>query len=175
MSVLERVPDDEFTSLGEDGVSLFDDLRADNQRMRNSKTGDFDIPGYEKPELKGRSALVARYHRATLEQHTVHMRQISEAASADRFDEVFALYADFLIDNCHGIFKRVPGGDLVDLGVKYDLPLADGLRFEAESCRDVVRGVFGDNELQVAEHGEQVFAWMRTGKHDDDSEALGKS
>lgn len=178
MSILEPVPqeqDDQDFSLGEEGTSLFDDIRPTNQKMRAKKTEDFDIPGYENPDLNGRSQLVARYHRMDLEQFTIYQKSITEAVAADKFDQVFTLYADLLIDNCDGILKRLPSGDLVDLGVKYDLPLADGLRFDAHSCQDVVRGVFGNNELAVADHGQKVFEWMLTGKTADDSEALGKS
>lgn len=178
MSILEPVPqehEEEFTSLGEEGSSLFDDIRSVNQKMRRTTTQDFDLPGYEQEQLDGKSALVARYNRVSLEKYTLYMREVNEAADAKRFDRVVELYSDFLIDNCEAILKRVPDGEPVDLGVKYDLTLADGLRFEAHSCQDVVRGVFGGNELAIAEHAETVFEWMRSGKSRDDEEALGKS
>jgi hypothetical protein len=178
MSILERVPEDEqedFVSLGGEGSSLFDDLIPVNQKARANKAEEFDIPGYEQEKLGGKSALVARYKRMSMEQYTIHQRAIAEAAQEERFDRVAELYADFLIDNCEEILKRVPDGPLVQLNVKYDLALARGLNFAADSCRDVVFGTFGDNELLVAEHAEQVFEWMRTGKSQEDSEALGKS
>lgn len=175
-SVLEPIPQEEdegpveFTSLGTDGSSLFDDLRPANRKMRAAKTAEFDIPGYEQAKLDGKSALVARYRRILIGDFTEMQKQFQDAKG----DRVFSLYADFLIDNCEEILKRAPD-TMIELGCRYDLPLADGLRFEAASCRDVLRGVFGDNEIAVVEHAETVFAWMRTGKTADDEDALGKS
>jgi hypothetical protein len=141
--------------------SLLDSLRAKRERLAASKTTDIPIPGYG-------GELVVRYRLCDplVEGKQIGDRLLEQFKGADQESErMYFMFVDTLIAACDGIFVKVGDelvsldeeGDTIDYG---DPRLGEFLGFTADTARDAVLAVFGDNKIAVTQHGRQLQLWM---------------
>lgn len=149
--------------------SVRDRLRKQRSEVQKRDTCDIDLPGYS-------GELVARYKMMGAQELEVIGKKIQRQmkTQADRL-----LYGsmDTLIAACEGFFLRIDGqdGDVLhpltveNEPVKYDENLAKFLEFPATSAREVLRGVFADNEMAIVQHAAKHSRWMADPTSDPNS------
>lgn len=147
--------------------SVRDRLRAQRQEVQRQKWCDITIPGYD-------GELVARYRLVDgeeLEKVGSRLRHKSK----NQADRLVNGSMDTLIMACEGFYVRSQRDDQLypiqdETGeiMRYDDRLAEFLNFPAESARDVVRGVFGNNEMAIVQHNAKFSAWLADTSRDPD-------
>jgi hypothetical protein len=161
--------------LPEPPESVMQRLREKRKSISERNEIDIDIPGYD-------GELVARYR--LMEGHEFELigkkvrRQFKSTA-----DRLTYGSADTLIAACVNILIRgaddrlYPLGDLIGLPgepIRYDDRLAEFLKFEANSARDVILGVFANNELALAQHQVKFARWTSDTSKDVSEDFLGE-
>jgi len=159
-------------------------LRAAREQLAKGSTKRFVLPGYDadNPVLGG--ALIVRYRRLLADELTEAFRYDRWADESGKMDFV-AANAQFLIDACvdmtirddQGDHPLVPGHETtytINLDSGESLASIMGVDHITEA-RDQLVAIFGDNELVLNEHSEEVHRWMVSANSADGDQALGEA
>lgn len=155
-------------------ASIFDLLKQEAQELADNKEVDIPVKGYEGTNL------MIRYH---LPESAKELDDIARRVSKDQKDPFYRnLYTviDTMIWLCSGLFVQpegVPEPVMLDPEqtghpVHFDVRLA-GLIGMLESAngseptaRNVVRKLFGGNDLAIISHAEKLNRWLQNTKAD---------
>jgi len=110
------------------------------------------------------------------------LTRIRERMQSKNPERDYAVSADLLISVCIAVRgRRKPGGPLTDLDpdepVRIDDRLAELLGFQAETARDVVRGLFHgapSPEVAVVSAVNDYMEWSQGASDESDEELLGE-
>lgn len=156
----------------DDGSSVISGLRALQHQEYAAKTHDREIPGYD-------SQLVARYRLLDFKE----IKRLTRKVRTDSDDpEVeLTMNIDMLAKACQEIL--VYNGDELrplaevagkDAPIRYDDRLAEALAIDGVSrAREVIQGMRW-TDLEISDHADQVFAWMRRASDSADGATAGK-
>lgn len=169
MSEERMVSNDQVEEFNEELFDSFAELRAQRKAIQSAKTHDLDIPGYN-----GR--LVARYTMLGFDRvNKIQTRSINilKDTTAQMNAQI-----DTLIAALEQVCARKNDGSVVPIDdehpIRFDKRLAALFGFEAESARDVVKGVFV-HEMYIVDQHQDLIMWMRGMTSDVELEALGES
>jgi hypothetical protein len=152
-------------AMGQDKASpnLKDALRKKFEGLSKTRTGDFDVPGYD-------GLLVARHRRMKTEEVVALGEHIDSPAQGDNAAIARAsvlLNADFVATSCVELFARGDNGKLQSIGdghpIRFDAEFAKLMGYEVtpeEGAREVVLRTFDYNELALKRHADAVDEWM---------------
>lgn len=148
--------------------SMLDRLRRTRKEIADSRETELEIPGYD-------GLLVARYKLLDSKEISGFAHKVRKQP-ADRQNVLVT--ADTLAASCVGFLVR-ENGELRPLGheqddpVCYDDRLASYLGYEANSAREAVLGLFGDNEISMLRHGADLGDWFSDTRSSVDEEFSG--
>lgn len=155
------------------GDSLADRLRTKRKQAIEDTHADLPIPGYDR-ELWVRYRVLDSNEMARIGKNVKRQAKKEE-------DRLLLSAVDTLITACEGFFQSMDrtAESLEPIvhnehQLKYDEDLADFLGFTAGSARQVVMGVFAENDPQVIQHSVIVQRWMANTDYDVLSDILGE-
>lgn len=159
-------------------------LKAAREQLAKGSTHRFVLPGYDadNPVLGGE--LIVRYRRLLADELTEAFRYDRWTDETGKMD-VVAANAQFLIDACIDMELRDADGAqpltdgyattfTVNLESGESLATIMGLD-EIREARDQMVAIFGDNELALNEHSDEVHRWMVSANSADGDQALGEA
>jgi hypothetical protein len=157
-------------------ASVLDQLRKKREDVTINNEVDIPIPGYDQePPI-----LVARYHLIDGREVDRISRKVSQEVK-DRWDRVTLSSVDIFIASCVGMFYDMQTGDgLQPMTLNgepitgYTPQLATALGFEAGTARQVVYGVFANNDVAIATHNVRLSRWMSNTSVKVDEDFLGE-
>lgn len=170
MSELEDTPivASDLPMAGERALSGPESLREGLRRQRDEamemRPLELPLPEYKNPEL------IAQYQLID----PTELNRIAERVR-NEFKTPYerSLYGaiDSMCFACQGLFARYPGDkDLIPLDPEvpmiYDTRLADYMELEANTAREVVIQLFGNNIFAIVEHNLKISRWMGDRKSD---------
>jgi hypothetical protein len=150
--------------------SIIQQLQAEAQELADAKEVFIPIKGYEGTGLQ------VKYH---LPQHGKELSQIADKVrrqEKDAWERNLNIAIDTMIHLCSGIYVQ-PGDtpepvmlDPEDTGVpaSFDQRLAEilGIEGHVTSARQVVRRLFGNNDMAIVSHAEKLNRWLANTKAD---------
>lgn len=156
--------------------SLLDSLRKKREELSESRDTFIPLPGYDRePPM-----LLAQYRLLDGKEIEQIARKVTRETK-DRWRRQVLAAVDTFIAACTGMYVDLQTGDgpqpmtLNDQHIMgYDQDLAKALEFQAETARQVVYGVFADNEVAMMQHGARLSLWMGDTTHQVDDEFLGE-
>lgn len=155
--------------------SSLDRIRARRAELERKQTIDLIIPGYE-------GQFGARYRILSDDELDKLLKGVDgrEVTISKGIESTL----DVLIAACECLLVIPDDGEQFepltnDEGVpyRYETALAEELGFEAETARQVVRGVFspeGTQPLAAGAHGQAITAWMQGDADQIDKALLGE-
>jgi hypothetical protein len=157
----DEVPDLLGQQLAEEPpADVLDSLRQQRAELTENTTTLISIPGYERP------VLLAQYRLMDGVELNKIARKVQKQSRDQWQRQIFAA-TDVLIAGCTGFYvdkndgegpqPLTVNGDPVD---GYSPPLAEGLGFNATTAREVLFGVFTNNELAIAAHSMRYQRWL---------------
>lgn len=142
--------------------SLLDQLRKKREDVAENSTCFIPIPGYDRdPPI-----LLAKYK--VLDGHQLDLigRRV-QRETKDRWDRNVLVAMDIMIECCQGMYIDMENGEepqpmtLEGQPIAgYNEQLAQALQFEAGSARQVVMGVFVNNDVALMQHNVRLSLWM---------------
>ena len=173
---IQPLPDPEPEEAEEqsEANTLMERLRAERQGMAEDQSIDISIPGYGDPVLLCRYRLV---EGRELQRIMDKVRRQTK----DSFDRNLLTTVDTFIAACEGIYIKEPDSeeepvpldpDNTGAPMQYEPSLAKFLGFEANNAREVVRGVFGENDNAIMQHGARLARWFGNTELTDTEEFL---
>lgn len=155
--------------------SLLDSLRRKHKELETNKETLIPLPGYEAdPPI-----LLAKYR--LLEGKEVDM--ISSKVmreTKNQWDRNVLAAVDVFIAACEGLYYDMDDGTGPqpmslngDPIMGYTTDLAEALEFTANSARQVVFGVFTNNEVAIMQHNVRLSRWMSNTSRKVDEDFLG--
>jgi hypothetical protein len=176
--VSETQEETQVTQNGADGdaqemSNVLEQIRQRRRSLFENRQTYLSIPGYEE------IGLVAQYH--LLDGHELNgivekvRRQTKDAVSRGINSSL-----DILITACDGLFLFREGEYVpFDPGytgspLDYNQGLAEFVGYEANSARQVVQGLFGNNDAALAAHAMKLQRWFQNTTRDADQEFLGE-
>lgn len=155
--------------------SLLANLKDKREAASNKETY-ITIPGYDgdPPILKAKYRLID-----SNEIDKIATRVQKE--SGDSLTRQVLGAVDTLIAACDGFYVDVGDGELqpfvdpdTDAHVAgYNQDLANLLQYEANTAREVVFGLFSNNEIAIMQHNIKLSMWMSNTSRDVDNDFLG--
>lgn len=152
-------------------LSIKDQLVKERQKTLGATTCYIDVTGYA-----GR--LVACYRLMDGKELELIGKRVERQAQ-DQAEKLVWGSADILIAACEGFYLRADDDTLHPLlvegeHVKYDENLAEFLDYkeQVKSARDVVIGLFADNDMALVQHQVRYARWMADPSKDPNQEAL---
>jgi hypothetical protein len=149
--------------------SVMESLRAKHRELRESKTLDLPIPGYD-------GDLVARYRLLTMKELENIGNRVQKQVK-NQGDRVLRASLDAIIVACEGMYYN-RDGRLVPLSesiskdepmIKYDDRLIEFLALELREddpleptlgpARKTVLAVFGENDIAILDHSRAIGQW----------------
>lgn len=164
-----------------DGDSLVDLFQQELQEVTETVTVFIKIASLE------RIGAAVKYR---FPENSKVLQQIAEKVMRQTKDEAgrnLYIAMDTMIALCDGIYVKPEGmNDYVELDpqklgypVKFDERLASIVKLpdpESATARQVLRRVFGNNDMEILDHAERLNRWLKNKKADVESEMwqLGK-
>jgi hypothetical protein len=150
--------------------------RAMRKALGENKSIDLIVPGYE-------GLLGVRYKPVPEEEWKVIAQRLERAGNVDQTSGL-DVAIDLIVAACDGVIWRDEPAldwqlvnDESDVPLRFDQRLAEWLGFEADTAREVVRGVFspeGSKPISPSVHGDAVAEWMRGNDQAINRALLGK-
>lgn len=158
--------------------SLFDNLREKRTELGKNQTIILPIPGYDNDP----PVLMAKYRLMTGKELEDIAQRVSRQTK-DRSQRQILAAVDTFINCCEGIYVDLEDGEgpkplsnLQDQPIRgYNQDLADTLQFPAENARQVVFGIFADNDIAIMQHNVRLGLWMSNTSRKVDDDFLGLS
>jgi len=156
--------------------STLESLRRKREALTENRTVDLAVPGYDKEP----PALYIRYNLLQGPEIDRITRKVMRETK-DRWDRQVLSSIDAMIAACEGLYidwddgtGRQPltlnGDHILNFGP--ELAQALGIQ-DAGSARAIVREVFGNNDVALAQHNIQLSRWMGNTASEVDEELLG--
>lgn len=146
--------------------NLLDELRERRAEIGSDRTMDLEVPGYD-------GLLVVRYRRLEWDEISKIATKTEKSKNPRR---ILLHQVDVLIAACEQVLIVHEGSlkpineafpELGDEPVRYDVPLANALGFQAGSAREVVLGLF-KLELAVVGHHTDLLEFFGTSSAEAD-------
>lgn len=142
--------------------SLLDQLRAKREEVAGSNTCFIPIPGYD-----GDPPVMMAQYRVLDGKELDNIGRKVARETKDRWDRNVLAAMDVLIACCQGMYVDMQNGaepqQMTLNGVPiagYNQDLAQALQFQAETARQVVMGIFVNNEVALMQHNVRLSMWM---------------
>lgn len=158
--------------------SLFDNLRDKRDELGKNQTLLLNIPGYDNDP----PVLIAKYRLMTgKELEDISNKVMRE--TKDRSQRQILAAVDTFINCCEGIYFDLLDGKgpqpLKSVGNQpiagFNVNLAEAMQFPAETARQVVFGLFADNDIAIMQHNVRLGLWMSNTSRKMDDDFLGLS
>ena len=158
--------------------SIFENLRDKRTELGKNQTIILTIPGYDNEP----PVLMAKYRLMTGKELDDIANRVSRETK-DRSQRQTLAAVDTFITCCEGIYYDMMDGEgpipfpsLNDMPVMgFNQDLADALQFPAETSRQVVFGIFADNDIAIMQHNVRLGMWMSNTSRKMDEDFLGLS
>lgn len=154
--------------------SLLEQIRERRKELSGDRKTYITIPGYDD------IGLVAMYHLLDGKELDIITTR-AQRQTRDRVDRGLYMACDVMIAACDGLYLDRGGSEYVPFDPKrrgeafrYEQALADFCGFEAETARQVVMGLFGNNDAALASHSFKLQRWFQDTMRDADEEFLGE-
>jgi hypothetical protein len=151
-------------------ASIVDLLQQDMQEIAATKEVFIPIKGYE------RSGIQVCYHLPERGKELSDLARKVEREVKDNYSRNMTIAIDTMIHLCSGIYcqpENTPEPVILDpedtgLPVGFDAELAKlmGMGDEVQSARQVVRRLFGNNDMAILAHAERLQRWLANTKAD---------
>lgn len=150
-------------------ASIVDILQAEHKELAEAKDTLIPVKGYERTGLQVQYRLPDRGKELDDIARKV-MREMKDAYSRNLYTAI-----DTMIHLCTGIYVQPPGVeepvilDPENTGspALFDVQLAQLMGMEnIESSRQVVRRLFGNNDMAIIAHAEKLNRWLQNTKAD---------
>jgi hypothetical protein len=151
------------------GKNILDLLKADYSEIVSQKDVYIPIVGWEKSGL----AIRYRLPESGKELDAIQRRVNQQYDKKERYDRGFFTAVDTMIRLCEGLYVKHPEdpsvwveldpketGRPLDLGDGEELSPILGWNGAPASARDVVKRLFGNNEMAILAHSEKLQRWM---------------
>jgi hypothetical protein len=158
--------------------SLLDVLAQRKKEQQEATEVYITIPGYDKPPI----ILAAQYRLLEGKEIDEIGRRVT-SQTKDRWQRQVFAAVDTFIAACTGFYYQEEG-DSADtwkpltlnqvLIPGYTNELAQALRFEATTAREVAFGLFGGNDVAIMQHNVRLSIWMGDTTRDVNQELLGE-
>ena len=161
-----------FTPGGD--FAIVDMFREELRELTEAQTVLIPVKGYEKLGLQ------VQYH---MPEHGKELGLIAtkvQRESKDTFTRNLNLSMDTMIHLCDGLYVQPEGVEepvMLDpqetgMPMQFDERLAEmmGANGEVNSARQVIRKLFGGNDLAIITHAERLQRWLQNTKADLDAE-----
>jgi len=159
---------DALSPFGE--ASIMDLLQQDLQEIADTKEVYIRLKGYE------RSGIQIKYHLPHKGRELSDIARKVEREHKDAYSRNINIAIDTMIHLCSGVYCQPEGVlepvmlDPGDTGepCMFDGRLAQlmGIDDEVASARQVVRRLFGDNDMAIIAHAEKLQRWLANTKAD---------
>lgn len=155
--------------------NLLGNLKQKRENLANKETF-ISIPGYDRePPI-----LLAKY--SLLEGPVVD--NIGTKVSREvkgQWDRQVLMAVDTFIEACQGMYVDIGEGakepqEMTHNGkhiAGYNQDLCEALEYEAETARQVVFGLFANNEIAIMQHNVKLSMWMSNTSRQVDDDFLG--
>jgi hypothetical protein len=161
----------------EEASSLLEGLRQRRSELSETKEVLIPLPGYDRePPI-----LMAKYR--LLEGHEIDAigRKVVRETK-DRWDRQIIAAVDTFINACEGMYISMGNGKEPepltmngDPVAGYNQDLARALKFDADTAREVVMGVFAGNDVAIMQHNVRLSLWMGDTTRRIDEDFLGET
>ena len=151
-------------------VSIVDLLQADMQELAETKEAYIPVKGYE------RVGLQVCYHLPDRGKELDQIARKVQREVKDNYNRNITIAIDTMIHLCSGLYVQPAGVtervmlDLDHTGepVMFDEKLAEmlGIESQVSTAREVVRKLFGNNEMMIISHAEKLNRWLQNTKAD---------
>jgi hypothetical protein len=155
-------------------ANLLESLRQKRQELADHREGFVPVPGYEDPELLIRYRVID-----SKEIQKIGNKVIKE--TKDRMQRQLLAAVDTFIAAATGVYVRLAEDtEPVALTLNgreiegFSQELATAMNFPATTARDVVFGVFAENDIAIMNHAIRLNQWMTFNRSDIDREFLGE-
>lgn len=165
----ESQPDSEPGIFSE--PSILDVIKEDAKKIAESEEVYIAIAGYEN------SGLTAKYHLPESGKQLDAINTKINREFKDRFTRNLYMAIDTMILLCDGLYVKPPwknddefyelDPDMSGEPVRYDVRLAEALNFgDITRARNIVRRVFGENDMAIMNHAEKLARWLSNTRAD---------
>jgi len=172
IKVDESSPVQGFSEGGD--FSIVDVFREELKELAEARDVYIPIKGYEKINLQ------IRYHAPENGKEIAIVAQRVAREFKDTWSRNLYLSMDTMIHLCDGLYVQPEGveepvmldPDNTGYPMQFDERLAEmmGANGEVHSARQVVRKLFGNNDMAVIAHAERLQRWLQNTKADIDAE-----
>ena len=152
------------------GASVMDLLQADLQEIEETKEVYIPLKGY------GRTGLQVCYHLPKNGKELSDIARKVEREMKDTYSRNLTIAMDTMIHLCSGVYVQPPevsepvmlDPEETGFPCRYDERLARilGIEGEVQSARQVVRRLFGANDMAIISHAEKLNRWLQNTKAD---------
>jgi len=156
--------------------SLLGALREKRREISENKETFITIPGYD----SGPPVLMANYRLVEGPEIDRIARKVRQE-TRDNWQRQVLAAVDLLIAACQGMYVDLDDGNgPVPMTLKGDpIPgftneLAIALEFDAQTARQVLFGLFADNDVAIMSHSARLGAWMSDTSRNVDEDFLGE-
>jgi hypothetical protein len=166
------VPDDPVQGLEREGAdaSLIDTFKQELQELAETRTVMIPVKGYERTGLQVKYAMPETGKQLDAIARKVN-REVKDTYSRNLFTAM-----DTMIALCDGLYVQpddVPEPVMLDpnstgAACYFDSTLAEmmGMNGSQGSARQVVKRLFGDNDMAIMSHAERLSRWLQNTKAD---------
>ena len=152
-------------------ASVMDLLQADMQELAETKEAYIAVKGYE------RTGLQIRYHLPNRGKELDEIARRVQREFKDSYSRNIGIAIDTMIHLCDGIYVQPEGvpepvmldPDNTGYPAEFDEKLAGIMGMdttEVQSARQVLRRLFGNNEMAILAHAEKLNRWLQNTKTD---------
>jgi len=151
-------------------VSIVQQLQAEARELADAKEVDIPVKGYEG------TGLTVRYHLPERGKELSDIADKVRREVKDNYTRNINIAVDTMIQLCSGIYVQPNSApepvmlDPEDTGepVKFDIRLAGilGMEGQVTSARQIVRKLFGNNDMAIIAHSEKLNRWFQNTKAD---------
>jgi hypothetical protein len=151
-------------------ASIVDLLQEDMRELAETKEAYIPVKGYE------RVGLQVCYHLPDRGKELDEIARKVQREVKDNYNRNITIAIDTMIHLCSGLYVQPAGVtervmlDLDHTGepVMFDERLAEmmGIAGEVSTARQVVRKLFGNNDMMIISHAEKLNRWLQNTKAD---------
>lgn len=150
-------------------VSIIDLLKADLQDLTDNAEATIPVVGYEK------AGLAVKYHLPETGKQLDSIQRKVNAETKDPYYRNLNSAMDTMILLCEGLYVRPEGVEdyvMLDpqetgMPVRFDARMAAIVDIPEDSpSRQVLKKVFGNNEMAILNHTERLGRWLNNTKAD---------
>lgn len=156
------------------GVSLVDTFKQELQELAETKTVMIPVRGYERTGLQVKYMMPENGKQLDAIARRVN-REVKDTYSRNLFTAM-----DTMSTLCDGLYVQpegVPEPVMLDpnetgMPCHFDVTLAElmGMNGTSGSARQVIKRLFGNNDMAVMSHAERLSRWLQNTKADLDVE-----